>query len=277
MGGYAGAGSSAGVKFSDTRADATALGEDMPSLTLPSACAQSPSRALGSDVTLTGFKLTSRGGDVGSIDPEPTPTPAVSVPSANGGSSAVAMPTSLGPREWWWVFPLGEVVAPSPRSMAGPSSPVAPPPGMISRSSPPPPPVAPVCTPPPPVVAPANTSSSPSSSSALVSVMELCEGTAGTKNLGPPVPPPGVIGTPGPPPPVAGAGTNDPGSTGASKLGVDPTAGMDPIPGVDVPLFGPPAKTSTYLFLTCDSELDRDKGLDGLDASLDEPSPDGPG
>ena len=108
--------------------------------------------------------------------------------------------------------------------------------------------------------------------------MELCEGTAGTKNLGPPVPPPpGVIGTPGPPPPVAGAGTNDPGSTGASKLGVDPTAGVDPIPGVDVPLFGPPAKTSTYLFLTCDSELDRDKGLDGLDASLDEPSPDGPG
>ena len=71
MGGYAGPGSSAGVKFSDTRADATALGEDMPSLTLPSACAQSPSRALGSDVTLTGFKLTSRGGDVGSIEPEP--------------------------------------------------------------------------------------------------------------------------------------------------------------------------------------------------------------
>ena len=37
----------------------------------------------------------------------------------------------------------------------------------------------------------------------------------------------------------------------------------------------PRRKTSTYLFLTCDSELDRDKGLDGLDASLDEPSPDG--
>ena len=73
----------------------------------------------------------------------------------------------------------------------------------------------------------------------------------------------------------AGAGTKDPGSTGASRLAADPVAGV--IPGVDAPLEtavdAAPAKTSTYLLRTCDSELDRDRGLD---PGAVEPSPSPP-
>ena len=79
-----------------------------------------------------------------------------------------------------------------------------------------------------------------------------------------------------PPLAPAGAGTKDPGSTGASKLAAEPVAGV--IPGVDAPLetaadAAAPAKTSTYLLRTCDSELDRDRGLD---PGAVEPSPSPP-